>query len=60
MPPTGDYLLHIALTATRAIANKTKMQNVSTLLTILMAVAVRWYYHVHCPMEEVHGFHISH
>ncbi len=29
MQPTGDYLLHIALTATRAIANKTKMQNVS-------------------------------
>ncbi len=30
--------------AARATANKTKMQNVSTLLTILMVIAVRRYY----------------
>ena len=35
-----DYLLRI----TPGTANKTKMQHVSTLLTILMAIAVRRYY----------------
>jgi hypothetical protein len=44
MPPLGDYWLRITLAADRAIANKTKVQNVSTLLTILMAIAVRRYY----------------
>jgi len=43
-PPSGDYLLLIAPAATRATANKTKMQNVPTLLAILMAVAMRRYY----------------
>jgi len=33
--------------ATRATANKTKMQNESTLLTISMAIAVRRYYTAH-------------
>jgi hypothetical protein len=47
MPPSGDYWLRIALAAARATANKTKMQNESTLLTISMAVAVRWYYTTH-------------
>jgi hypothetical protein len=41
------YWLRIALAAARATANKTKMQNESTLLTISMAVAVRWYYTTH-------------
>jgi hypothetical protein len=43
-PPSGNYSLHIALAATRATTNKMKMQNVSTLLTISMAIAVRRYY----------------
>ena len=46
-PPSGNYWLRIALAAARATANKTKMQNVSTLLTILLAMAVRWYYTPH-------------
>jgi len=37
-------LLSIAPTAARATENKTTMQYVSTLLTIMMAVAVRRYY----------------
>jgi hypothetical protein len=45
-PPSGDYWLRIAPAADRATANKTKVQNVSTLLTILMAIAVRRYYTV--------------
>ena len=40
MPTLGNYLLRNASAAARATANKTKMQYVSTLLTILMAVAV--------------------
>jgi len=43
MPPLGDYLLRIALAAAGATAIKTKVQNVSTLLTILMAIVVRRY-----------------
>jgi hypothetical protein len=43
-PPLGNYSLHIALAAARATAIKTKVQNVSTLLTISMAIAVRRYY----------------
>jgi hypothetical protein len=34
--------------------------NVSTLLAVLMAVAVRRYYRSHRPMEEVQGFPKSH
>ena len=44
MLPSGDYSLRIASAAARATANKTKMQNVSTLLTISIAIAVRQYY----------------
>jgi hypothetical protein len=44
MPPLGNYSLRITLAATRATANKTMMQNVPTLLAILMAVAMRRYY----------------
>jgi hypothetical protein len=44
--PFGDYLLRIATAATRATANKTKVQNVSTLLTISLAMAVLRYYTV--------------
>jgi hypothetical protein len=43
-PPSGNYLLRIAPAAAKATAIKTKVQNVSTLLTILMAIAVRRYY----------------
>jgi len=43
-PPSGDYSLRIASAAARATANKTKMQNVSTLLAISIAIAVRRYY----------------
>jgi hypothetical protein len=43
MPPLGNYLLNIAPTAARVTENTT-MQNVSTLLTVLMAVGVRRYY----------------
>jgi len=46
MPTLGDYLLCIAPAATRVTANKTKMQNVPTLLAILMAIAMWWYYTV--------------
>ena len=46
MLPSDNYLLCIALAAARATANKTKMQNVSTLLTISMAIAVCRYYTV--------------
>ena len=45
-PPSYDHLLRIASAATRATANKTKIQNVSTLLTISMAIAVCLYYTV--------------
>ncbi len=45
--PSGDCSLHITLAATRATINNTTMQNVLTLLAILMAVAVRWYYTAH-------------
>ena len=38
-PPKGNYWLRIA-----PAANKMKMQNVSTLPTILMAITVRRYY----------------
>ncbi len=44
MPPLGNYSLRITPAATRATANKTMMQNVPTLLAILMAVAMRRYY----------------
>jgi hypothetical protein len=43
-PPSGDYSLHIAPAATRVTINTTIMQNVPTLLTISMAIAVRRYY----------------
>ena len=46
MPPLGnsDNWLRIAPVAARATANKKKVQNVSTLITISMAIAVRRYY----------------
>jgi hypothetical protein len=43
MPPSGDYSLRIASAATRATANKTKVKNVATLLTISMAITVHRY-----------------
>ena len=42
--PSGDYLLHITPAAARATINTTIMQNVPTLLTISMAIAVHRYY----------------
>ena len=60
MPPSGDYLLRIALAAARATSNKTAMTNAPTLLSVSMAVAVCRYYHKHRLMEEVRGFHRSH
>jgi len=42
-PPLGDYWLCIAPAAAR-VTNNMKGQHVSTLLTILMAMAVRRYY----------------
>jgi hypothetical protein len=41
MPPSGDYLLHIALAAVRAIINTIMMLNVPTLLALSMAIAMR-------------------
>jgi len=40
-------LLRIAPAAARATANGTTMQNEPTLLVIMMAVAMRWYYTAH-------------
>jgi len=45
----GDYPLRIAPAAARETTNKTKIQNVSTLLTISMAMSVRWYYTARIP-----------
>ena len=45
-PPSGNYWLRIAPAAARATANKKKVQNVFTLLTILMAITVRQYHTV--------------
>ena len=55
-PPSGDYLLRIALAAAMATINTTKMQHVPNLLAVLMAVLCR----ARRPMEEVCGFHKSH
>jgi len=41
-PPSGNYLLCIAPASARATGNKTTMQNVPTLLTILMVIAKWW------------------
>jgi len=41
-PPLGDYLLRIAPAAARATINTMTMQNVPTLLAILIAIAMRW------------------
>jgi hypothetical protein len=39
--PSGNYSLRIAPAAAMTTINKTTMQNVSTLLTILMAIVMR-------------------
>ena len=44
MPPSGDYSLCIASAAARAIANKTTMHNVPTLMAISMVITMRRYY----------------
>jgi hypothetical protein len=43
-----------------ATIDKTTMQNVPSLLAILMTITMGRYYRALCPMEEVCGFHISH
>jgi hypothetical protein len=61
MPPSGDYLLRIALVAARATANKTTMDHVPPFIGYFGGhrnTAVL--YRAHRPMEEVQGFHISH
>jgi hypothetical protein len=50
MSPT--YPAKAAISAT---INKTTIQNVPTLLAVLMAVAVRQYYCAHHPMEDGGG-----
>jgi hypothetical protein len=42
-PPSGDYLLRIALAAART-ANKTTMYYVPTLMAISVVIAMRRYY----------------
>jgi hypothetical protein len=39
--PSSDYSLHIAPAAARATISKTTMQNLTTLLAVLMAIAMR-------------------
>jgi hypothetical protein len=58
--PLGNYLLRIAPAAAMATIDKTTMQNVPSLLAILMTITMGRYYRALCPMEEVCGFHISH
>ena len=43
-PPSGDYLLRIALAAARAIIDTIIMQHVPTLLAVSMAIAMWQYY----------------
>ena len=45
--PSGNYSLRIAPVAARATINKTTMQNVPSLLAILMVIAMLRYYTVH-------------
>jgi hypothetical protein len=47
MLPLGDFSLRIALVAAMATINTPTMQNVPSLLAILMAIAMQWYYTVH-------------
>jgi hypothetical protein len=39
--PLGDYSLHIALAAAMATINKMTIQNLHTLLAVLMAIAMQ-------------------
>jgi hypothetical protein len=60
-PPSGDYLLHIALEVVRGTANKTttkKWTNFAGHFDGRGGAPVQ--YLVHCPMEEVRGFGRSH
>ena len=43
-PPLGNYSLRIDPSAARAAINSMMMQHVLTLLAVLMAIAMRWYY----------------
>jgi hypothetical protein len=42
--PLGNYSLCIAPAATMATINTMRMQNVPSLIAVLMAIAMRWYY----------------
>ncbi len=44
MLPSGDSSLRIALAATLVTINTPRMKNVTSLLAILMAIAMQWYY----------------
>jgi len=46
-PPSGDHSLRITPAAARATFNKTTMQNLPTLLAVLMAITMQWYYTAH-------------
>ena len=46
-PPSGNYSLRIVPEAARTTINTMMMQHVPTLLAILMAIAVWWYYTMH-------------
>jgi hypothetical protein len=57
MPPSGDYLLHIATAAARPTANETKMRkctNFAVHFNGRSGVLVQ--YRMHCSMKEVPGF----
>ena len=43
-PPSGDYSLRIAPAAARATINTAIMQNIPTLMAILMVIVMRRYY----------------
>jgi hypothetical protein len=43
-PPSGDYSLRIAPAAARATINTAVMQNIPTLMAILMVIVMRRYY----------------
>jgi len=45
-PPSGDYSLRITPAAARVTINTMIMQNVPTLLAVLMAITMRRYYTV--------------
>ena len=45
--PSGNYMFRITPAAAKATIIKTRMQNVPTLLAVLMAIVMRRYYTAH-------------